>query len=249
MIFELPIVVIVIGVLGYLAHLKRSELEGKVPLVEPLKRHFEHARETRYSIFQHLLTLVGHPNLRFMCVILTLKRNLLPSSVWPTADGNHLVFNGYLKVQAPCFYAFRKGINLKHYGLNHSKKYLIENIPEYKLYGRIEEKHIRFLKKYSVAVFYVSYVPNVVSTTHNFNSRVFLKCKMSLLDEEGFLDDLMHLFDEVREESQEKIRERRQAYLREVGILKARESQNFVERLAAGSREMRRGGARTKHNK
>lgn len=221
----------------WMAHRAGTRLRERRRLLEPLKMHFAASEDEELFLHQHVLKLTGHSAFRHLCVVLTLSRDLLLSQFMPGSE--HFVLTGLLQTKAPCMYIFRRRIALKHYGLKHAKRYLLEEIPEYKIVGSPEEKHVAFVRKHRVSVFFESYLPMAVDGSAGMTN-VFVKGPLDVLENGDFADDFMALFDEIRSDSPKRIAEAEQGLRRDAEALRMKERRGFAEKFVAQVRDRRR---------
>ncbi|AFN83392.1 hypothetical protein EROM_071410 [Encephalitozoon romaleae SJ-2008] len=237
MLYDLVIVIVVL-VFGFLlSQRKKRRLQKKALLLEPFKNHFEESNGEYLSIHQYILKLSGNPNLKYLCAIITLRRDFCLSYLFGPVPKENFILTGQLKARVPCVYVFRKSLPLRHYGLKYTKKCLLANIPGYKAFGPLEEKHLEFIKKYEVLTFFISYAPLNIEDPADFESLVFLKASLPLLNSTEFIDDFLALFDNVTLESGKKFLEMKQGYKKDIEVLKAKENRSLGEKLASRIRE------------
>lgn len=246
--FYLELLVVVAAVVGCLAvtQRKRRQLQERRVLLDPLKNHFSKSDGEDLSIHQHILKLSGHRSLRYLCGIITLRREFCLSHLISGHSSENVIFTGELMERTPCVYIFRKNILLRHYGLNYAKRYLLANIPEYKIFGNAEEKHVEFVRRHRISVFFVSYVPTTVGESQGMRTRVFLKGDLGVLDNKGFVDDFMALFDEVSNESAKRASEIEHGWRKDVEALRTSENRSFGEKVISQMREKNKGRKRRK---
>ncbi|ADM11906.1 uncharacterized protein Eint_071440 [Encephalitozoon intestinalis ATCC 50506] len=237
MLHDVVIVALALAFCFFLVNRKRRLLDKKTLLLEPFKKHFERSAEEFPSIHQSILKLVGHPSLDYLCGIITLKRDFCLSYILGSVPKESLILTGQLKVRTPCMYVFRKTLPPKHYGLKYTKKCLLGNIPGYRTFGALGEKHLEFIKKYDVSIFFVSYAPQDIEDSPSFESQVFLKAGLSLLENPEFIDDFLGLFDTIVPEPSKRVLEMKQGYNRDAEALKVRENRSFGEKMAFYLRE------------
>lgn len=237
MLHDLAIVILALVACFAMTYRKRKQLEKKALLLEPFREHFKESNEEYLSIHQYVLKSSGHQNLKYLCGIITLKRDFCLSYLMTTVPRESLILTGRLKARTPCVYIFRKTLSLKHYGLKYAKKSLVANIPGYKVFGSPEEKHVEFARKYELSTFYISYAPMSIEDPHDFESDVFLRASPSILSNKEFADDFMALFNSIRPEVAKRALELRQGYNRDVEKLRAKEKLSFGEQLVSHMRE------------
>lgn len=237
MLYDLVIVIVVLVFGLLLSQRKKRRLQQEALLLDPFKSHFEESNGEYLSIHQYILKLSGNPNLKYLCAIITLRRDFCLSYLFGPVPKENFILTGQLKGRTPCVYVFRKNLPLRHYGLKYTKKCLVANIPGYKAFGPLEEKHLEFIKKYEVSTFFISYAPPSIEDSAGFESLVFLKASLPLLNSTGFIDDFLALFNDVTPESTKKVLEVKQGYKRDIEVLKAKENKSFGEKLASQVRE------------
>ncbi|KAG5859235.1 hypothetical protein KMI_08g13730 [Encephalitozoon hellem] len=232
------VIVILVLVLGFLlSQRKREQLKQKALLLEPFRSYFEESSEEYLSIHQYVLKLSGSQSLKYLCGIITLRRDFCPSYLLGPVPKENFILTGKLNIRTPCMYVFKKNLPLKHYGLKYTKKCLPANIPGYKAYGSLGEKHIEFIKKYQVSTFFISYAPKDIEEPLDFESLVFLKASLPLLSNAEFARDFFALFDSISPESSKKVLEMEQGYKRDIEALRARENMSIGEKITSHIRE------------
>ncbi|CAD25680.1 hypothetical protein [Encephalitozoon cuniculi GB-M1] len=240
MLYDLIVVALALALCFLLVHRRKRQLQEKALLLEPFREHFERSSGEYLSIHQYILKLTGHPNLKYLCAIATLKRDFCPSYLLASVPQESLILTGHLRSRTPCVYAFKKTLSPRHYGLKYTKKCLLGNTSGYKTFGALGEKHFKFIKKYEVSTFFISYAPVDIEETHDFESQVFLKAGLSLLSNPVFIGDFMALFDDVGPESSKRVAEMKQGYNRDVEALRMRENRTFGEKMVSHLRERNR---------
>lgn len=249
MLFEISFVVLALVFCLVITQKKKRRLRERSLLLEPMRGYFGKSEGEELSIHQYLLKLTGHESVRYMCAIITLPRDFCLSGIFSAIPDESVIFVGQLKVLSPCVYIFKKEILLKHYGLKYARKYLLENIPGYKIFGTPEEKHICFVKKYAISVFFISYLPGVIEDKPELKTRVFLKGSLNLIDRREFVNDLMCLFADVKSDSSKRISELEHGCRKDMECVRAREGRSFTERLAIQMREKNKLNKEKKYNK
>jgi hypothetical protein len=234
MILELPLVLLIISISFYFFRKKKIELSTFIPFLSPFSNYFTTKILLTPSIHQIVSLYSGNTIINELYVIISLSLDFCVSQVLIAPQPSQIVITGHLKsILRPNFYIFKSKFKLKHAGLVYSKKYLLNNISKYQIYGVINKKILDFVSKYDFDIFYCSFVPKIVDTKV-FKSQFYLKGSVDLIKNEDFIKDLVDILEERIEDTEKRINDIKKKYLIEFEKFKNEESMGFIEKMKKG---------------